>query len=125
MKRFTVIIALVWLAFAIRVLSLSSQSVWWDEAFTWQTTSHGGDALWHMLQTGDRNPPLYFVLTALWGSLGGWSEFSLRFVPLASGLVGVAMLFALARRLFGWRAGVWTLGLAAIKLPRRTDAPST
>lgn len=105
--------ALVWLAFAIRVLSLSSQSVWWDEAFTWRTTSHGWDALWHMLQTGDRNPPLYFVLTAVWGGLGGWSEFSLRFVPLASGLIGVVMLFALARRLFGQRAGVWTLALAA------------
>ncbi len=113
MKRFAVIIAGMWLAFALRVCSLSAHSVWWDEAFTWQTTSHGWDALWHMLQTGDRNPPLYFVLTAGWGSVGGWSEFSLRFLPLASGLIGVAVVYALARRLFGRRAGLWTLALAA------------
>ena len=111
--HYAFIIAVLLLAFALRVLSLSAQSVWWDEAFTWQTTSHGWDVLWHMLQTGDRNPPLYFVLTTLWGSVGGWSEFSLRFVPLASGLMSVALLYALARRLFGWRAGAWTLALAA------------
>ncbi len=35
------IVALLLAAFALRVLSLSSQSVWWDEAFTWQTSSHG------------------------------------------------------------------------------------
>lgn len=115
MKRSTVIIGgLLLLAFALRVLSLSTQSVWWDEAFTWQTTSHGWDNLWHMLQTGDRNPPLYFVLTTVWGGVAGWSEFSLRFVSLACGLIGVAFLFALARRLFGLQAGVWTLGLAAV-----------
>ncbi|MBI5567363.1 MAG: glycosyltransferase family 39 protein [Chloroflexi bacterium] len=114
MKRSTaVIVILVWLAFAVRVSSLASQSVWWDEAFTWQTTSHGWDNLWHMLQTGDRNPPLYFVLTTLWGSFGGWREFSLRFVPLASGLISVAFLFVLARRLFGSDAGTWTLFIAA------------
>jgi len=114
-KRSTAVIAiLVWLAFAVRVLSLSSQSMWWDEAFTWQTTSHGWANLWHMLQTGDRNPPLYFVLATAWGSFAGWSEFSLRFVPLASGLLGAVLLFALARRLFGLRAGLWTLGLAAV-----------
>ena len=96
------------------MLSLSSQSLWWDEAFTWQTTSHGWDNLWRLLQTGDRNPPLYFVLTTAWGSVAGWSEFSLRFVSLACGLIGAAFLFALARRLFGLRAGVWTLGLAAV-----------
>ena len=107
-------VILVWLAFALRALSLSSQSVWWDEAFTWQTTSHGWDNLWRLLQTGDRNPPLYFVLTTVWGGIAGWSEFSLRFVSLACGLIGVAFLFALARRLFGRPAGRWTLGLAAI-----------
>ncbi len=109
-----VIVALVWLAFAVRVLSLSSQSVWWDEAFTWQTTSHGWANLWHMLQTGDRNPPLYFVLTTMWGSFAGWSEYSLRFVPLACGLIGVAFLYALARRVFGRAAGVWTLLIGAV-----------
>jgi hypothetical protein len=42
-------VALLLLAFALRVLSLSSQSLWWDEAFTWQTTSHGWDTLWRLL----------------------------------------------------------------------------
>jgi hypothetical protein len=32
----------------------------------------------------------------VWGSVAGWSEFSLRFVSLACGLIGAVFLFALA-----------------------------
>ena len=88
--------------------------MWWDEAFTWQTTSHGLANFWQMLLTGDRNPPLYFVSVALWGSVAGWSEFSLRFVSVAWRMVGLAFLFNLARRLYNTSAGLWTLALAAM-----------
>ena len=97
------------MAFALRVWSLSAQSVWWDEAFTWQTTSHGLANFWQMLLTGDRNPPLYFVSVAMWGSVAGWSEFSLRFVSVVWMMIGLAFLFNLARRLYNTSAGLWTL----------------
>ena len=115
MKRSTgIILALLLVAFTLRVWNLSTQSVWWDEAFTWQTTSHGLANFWQMLLTGDRNPPLYFVSVALWGSVAGWSEFSLRFVSVAWSMMGLAFLFNLARRLYSFSAGLWTLLLAAI-----------
>ncbi|MFN8598174.1 MAG: glycosyltransferase family 39 protein, partial [Anaerolineae bacterium] len=107
-------LALLLAAFAIRVWTLSTSSVWWDEAFTWQTTSHGWDNLWHLLQTGDRNPPLYFLSLMVWGSVAGWSEFSLRFLSVIYGLLGVACLARLAQRLFGSTASLWTLALAAL-----------
>jgi 4-amino-4-deoxy-L-arabinose transferase-like glycosyltransferase len=114
MKRSTLIIpALLLLAFALRMWNLSAQSMWWDEAFTWQMTSHGFANFWQMLLTGDRNPPLYFVSVTLWGSVAGWSEFSLRFVSVAWSMVGLAFLFNLARRLYNTSAGLWTLALAA------------
>ncbi len=115
MKRSTgIILALLLLAFALCVWNLSAQSIWWDEAFTWQTASHGLANFWQTLLTGDRNPPLYFVSVALWGSLAGWSEFSLRFVSVAWSVVGLTFLFNLAKRLYGTIAGLWTLALAAI-----------
>jgi hypothetical protein len=74
MKHSTrIILAALLMAFALWSWNLSAQSVWWDEAFTWQTTSHGLANFWQMLLTGDRNPPLYFVSVALWGSVAGWS----------------------------------------------------
>ena len=115
MKRSTGIVTLLLLvAFALRVWNLSAPSIWWDEAFTWQTTSHGLANFWQMLLTGDRNPPLYFVSVALWGSVTGWSEFSLRFVSVAWSMVGLAFLFNLAKRLYNTLAGLWTLAFAAV-----------
>jgi 4-amino-4-deoxy-L-arabinose transferase-like glycosyltransferase len=115
MKRSTgIILSLLLLAFALRVWNLSAQSIWWDEAFTWQTTSHGLANFVQMLLSGDRNPPLYFVSVAVWGSLAGWSEFSLRFVSVIWSSVGLALLFNLAKRLYNTSAGVWTLALAAV-----------
>ena len=67
-----------------------------------------------MLLIGDRNPPLYFISVAGWGSVAGWSEFSLRFVSVAWSMVGLAFLFNLAKRLYNAPAGLWTLALAAM-----------
>ena len=115
MKRATVIILVVILiGFGLRVWNLASQSIWWDEAFTVQMTSHGPDNLWQMLLTGDRNPPLYFVSAAIWGSVAGWGEFSLRFLSVAWGVIGLAFLFNLTKRLFGTQAGIWALAVAAV-----------
>jgi hypothetical protein len=115
MKRSTgIILALLLLGSALRVWNLPVQSIWWDEAFTWQTTSHGLANFWQLLLTGDRNPPLYFVSVAVWGNIAGWSEFSLRFVSLCWMMVGLAFLFNLAKRLYNASAGLWTLALAAV-----------
>jgi 4-amino-4-deoxy-L-arabinose transferase-like glycosyltransferase len=115
MKRSTrIILALLLLAFGLRVWNLAGQSFWWDEAFTWQTTSHGFANLWQMLLTGDRNPPLYFLSVALWGSLTGWSEFSLRFASVCWMMIGLSFLFNLTKRLYNTSAGLWTLTLAAV-----------
>ena len=115
MKRATVILLVVILiGFGLRVWNLASQSIWWDEAFTVQMTSHGPENLWQMLLTGDRNPPLYFVSAALWGSVAGWSEFSLRFLSVIWGVIGLGFLFNLTKRLFGTHAGIWALAVAAV-----------
>ena len=115
MKRSNaIILSLLLIAFALRVWHLSAQSGWWDEAFTWQVTSQGPSNFWQMLLTGDRNPPLYFLSVAVWGSFTGWSEFSLRFVSVMWSMIGLAFLFNLAKRLFNASAGRWTLALAAV-----------
>ena len=118
MKRFSLAcLLLLLIAFGVRVGGLRDQSVWWDEAFTWQSAGHGLDQLWQTQLAGDRNPPLYPLLAAAWGGLAGWSEFSLRFLPLMLVVAGLAFTANLARRLFGGRAAAWTLALAALSPP--------
>ncbi len=114
MKRTTLIIlALLFVGVSLRVWNLTSQSIWWDEAFTWQMASHGWGNFWSMLLTGDRNPPLYFLTIALWGTAAGWSEFSLRFLSVTYMVIGLAFLANLARRLFDAKASAWALAVAA------------
>src|SRR3989304_49478 len=117
MKRLSVmVLLLILVAFGLRVWNLSSQSVWWDEAFTVHTASGDWNNFWHQLQTGDRNPPLYFLSVRLWDSLAGWSEFSLRFLSSIYGIIGLAFLYKLTARLFGSRAGGCAL-VAAVFSP--------
>jgi len=47
------------------------------------------------------NGPLYFVLLRGWVALTGRSEFALRYLSLFSGLLAIALAFALSRRLTG------------------------
>ncbi|CAG0934588.1 hypothetical protein TFLX_03562 [Thermoflexales bacterium] len=113
MKRhYRLILILLLLGFDLRVWNLAGQSFWWDEAFTWQTISHGLANFWQMLLTGDRNPPLYFVSVVLGGNVTGWSEFSLRFVSVCWMMIGLAFLYNLAKRAYSTSAGLWALALA-------------
>lgn len=118
MKRFSLAyLLLVLIAFGVRVASLGDQSVWWDEAFTWQSASRDLTHLWQTQLSGDRNPPLYPLLALAWGSLAGWGEFALRFLPLMLTLLGLVFTANLTRRLFDARAGAWTLALTALAPP--------
>jgi 4-amino-4-deoxy-L-arabinose transferase-like glycosyltransferase len=114
MKRSTVIIlALLLLGFGLRVWNLSGPSFWWDEAYTVQTARYDCATFWQ-LQEVARHPPLYFLIVRAWGSLIGWSEFSVRLLSVGFSLLGAALVFQLTRRLFDRRAGVWALAIAAV-----------
>jgi hypothetical protein len=104
---------LVLTGFAMRVWNLSTSSVWWDEAYTVQTARYGWDTFWQ-LQTIARHPPLYFLSVRGWNNVAGWSEFSLRFLSVVYGVIGLVLLYKLCAHLFTQRAGVWTLSVAAL-----------
>jgi 4-amino-4-deoxy-L-arabinose transferase-like glycosyltransferase len=114
MKRSTaIILALLLLAFGLRVWNLSGPSFWWDEAYTVQTARYDWATFWQ-LQEVARHPPLYFLIVRAWGSLIGWSEFSVRFLSVGFSLLGAALVFQVTRRLFDRRAGMWALAVAAV-----------
>ena len=103
------LLAILLLAFALRVVALDAQSLWYDEAVTAQVAQQGlGElAQW---TADDIQPPLYYALVAGWTRLAGTGEWALRFPSVAFGLAMVALAFALGRRLFGPTAG-WVAAL--------------
>ena len=100
-------------ALALRLHELIRQDIWWDEARNIDV------ALRPLLQVAtapelDIHPPLYFWLLHLWNVLLGMTHaaaagelaFAGRLLSVAAGVMGVALLYPLARRAGGELAGV-------------------
>ncbi len=99
------------LGFGLRLHRLGDQPIWWDE----------GHAIWAARQSlyqatqitaGDVHPPLYLWLLNGWLRLSGDGEFSVRYLSLIGGMLTVALIYVVARRLSGRRAAL----LAALLL---------
>jgi len=97
-----------WLLFN---LDLEGLSLWTDEliAAEWTYLSFP-EIVQHTV--ADYHPPLYFLLLRLWTDYVGHSDFALRWFSVASGWLGVALLYRLGRawggRGVGWySAALW------------------
>jgi 4-amino-4-deoxy-L-arabinose transferase-like glycosyltransferase len=108
------LIFILGLAFALRVVRLETQSLWYDEGYSAYLGAHLplGQAL--DLTARDVVPPLYYLLLRGWLPLSGTSEYALRFPSALMGVLAVAVMARIGRRLGGERAGLLSATLAAI-----------
>ncbi|MEA3337859.1 MAG: glycosyltransferase family 39 protein [Chloroflexota bacterium] len=109
----TALVVILLIAFALRVHQLDSQSLWYDEAVTAQLVQQDLADLGRWT-ADDIQPPLYYLAVDRWATLAGTGEWALRFPSAMFGLVMVCLAAILARRLFGWQAGLLAALLAAI-----------
>ena len=107
------IIAVIILAFALRIYRLDHQSIWYDEGVSVYFANQGLRDLVAGV-SADNHPPLHFFALHLWLKLAGQSEFSVRFLSLISGVLSVPLLFKLGRELFNRRVGLLAAFLLSI-----------
>ena len=112
MKRRLPLLVILLLAFALRVYQLADLSLWLDEGNSIYAARLSPPELLEYIASRS-HPPLYFTLLHGWIRLGS-SEFMLRFLSVMWGLVGVAALYALGRRLCGERAALIAALLLAV-----------
>jgi mannosyltransferase len=89
------------LALALRLLGLTTQSLWSDEGVTFfDVLSPNFTELLRRLST-DTHPPLYYCMLHCWVKLLPWTQFALGslWLRLPSALAGTATLLALAHLL--------------------------
>jgi mannosyltransferase len=94
----------------LRLYSLGDESLWLDEAITVSVARNMG--WWELLTQFplvDPHPPLYYAVVWLWVTVGGASEWAVRFPSVVAGVAAIALLYGLTDRLFDR----WTAGLAA------------
>ena len=115
MKKHTppdwVVFAFCLISFLRGVYGLGEQSLWWDESLShYRATKPIPFILSNRMTftsgrqeipaTPDNHPPLYFVLLRLLILAAGDSEFAMRFLSLAAGVLIVPLLYRCGRRLF-------------------------
>lgn len=105
------VLALVLVAFALRVFQLDKQSFWYDEAFSVYLARM--DLFTITARTAaDIQPPLYYYVLNFWMALAGDSEFAVRFLSLAFGVLTIPLMYVTAKRLFGRNAGLFAALIA-------------
>jgi mannosyltransferase len=99
-------------AFALRVYHLGHQAIWGDEAFS---IAIGKLPLAQVIAGGtDTHPPLFHSLLHFWMPLAGDNPLSVRFLSVIPGMLMVAAIYALGRRLIGRWPALLATSLAAI-----------
>jgi len=116
----TTLLLILLATFALRLHELTRQNIWWDEARNIDvalrpfTQIAGAPEL-------DIQPPFYFWLLHGWDNLAGMTSadptliaFWARFLSVAAGLVGTALLYQLGRVAFSPTAGAYAALLSGL-----------
>src|SRR5258706_1957522 len=97
------LIPVLWVAVFFRVHNLGQASLWNDEGNTVMTARQDVDWTISQVLVDSVHPPLFFFLEKINIGLWGDSEFSLRWLSAAFGVLGVAALARLGRHWLGGR----------------------
>lgn len=106
--------ALLLLAALLRFPTLATQSIWFDEAATWELMRRPFGEMLSALPHRESNPPLFYVLEWGWVRLFGDHEFGIRSLAAVAGTLLVAVAFAIGRRVGGDRTGLAAAALVAV-----------
>ena len=87
---------IVLLGFGARLFHLQSQSLWFDEGWSWHL-ARLPLADMAAATAADRSPFLYYALLHVWLKFAGESEFAMRYLSLMADVATVALVMVIAR----------------------------
>ncbi|MGE5603240.1 MAG: glycosyltransferase family 39 protein [Nitrososphaerales archaeon] len=93
------VLAATLLAFALRALSLLSQSLWRDEVDALLFATRPLSQLLAMFRQPGQNGPLFFLALRPWLAAAGHSEYALRFPSVLFGTLAIPLTYVLLRRM--------------------------
>jgi hypothetical protein len=107
--------ALLLLAAALRLSTLSLQSFWYDEAYTPVHVLHPSlVATLESVVHRENTPPLWYVLIWGWSRIFGTGEVALRLPSALAGIAAVALAWGIGRELAGRRVALAMAALVAV-----------
>jgi 4-amino-4-deoxy-L-arabinose transferase-like glycosyltransferase len=106
------LIGILILAALSRLLHLGRESLWFDEAITVAVVHLDWGTFWKVLSHWEANAALYSCLLRLWTNLGE-SEFVLRSLSALAGVLAVASVYLLGKRMFDTKVALIGAALLA------------
>ncbi len=94
-------IAIVLFSAIVRLWELGAQSLWFDETYTVFVAQKPLSLMLRYLIADGVHPPLYYFLMAIWVRFFGTSAWVLRLPSVLSGVLSVALMFLLVKRMAG------------------------
>jgi uncharacterized membrane protein len=107
------IIGLVLISAGIRFYKIAAKDVWLDEANTVRIAEEPVGPMIDRLKL-DSSPPLYYLMLHCWMKLFGQSETAIRGLSALLGVLLVAAVFLVARRLFNPGTGLLAAAFTAL-----------
>ncbi|TAE22836.1 MAG: hypothetical protein EAZ92_15325 [Candidatus Kapaibacterium sp.] len=112
-QRILLLSALMLLAFALRWVDISTESLWVDEIYSYRQAIKPIANIIANSQA-DVHPPVYYILLHCWAMLFGTSEAGLRGFSLFCGVLAVPLMYLLGKRVWNPRIGMIAAFLLAI-----------
>lgn len=108
-----IVLAILLLAFSLRILKLDGQSLWWDETLTVYGSNQDMISLLQGILERRVHPPLFYVLMHFW-LLVGKEQFVVQTFAVFWGTLSVAAIYPVGRMVGGHKAGVCSTLLLAV-----------
>jgi len=108
------LLAIVLCAFALRMVRIGDLRMWGDEGFSVYSAQRTLYAITFEGKDVDPHPPLYYYLFHFYLPFAGYSELAIRFFSVIFGILTVALVYAIGKRMFDTRVGMLAAALTAI-----------
>jgi len=114
-QRFSLVpVVILLVAFVLRIANLTGESLWRDEVDSVRFAFQPLRTILGNFTTTGFNGPLYHLSLRVWLTLAGVNDFALRYLSLVCGVALVALVYALAQRLFDRRTALVAAWLGAL-----------
>ncbi len=94
------------IAFLVRILGVTRQSLWLDEAYSVYVASHRLPQILRFTVSSDAHPPLYYLLLHTWMTLFGPSALAVRWLSLLASVAAVLVTYLVGRVVASHRAAL-------------------
>ena len=109
-----VLAGLTLLGAALRFATLTSQSLWYDEALTVHELHMSFGAMLSAITTNEVTPPLYFLVAWPWTHIFGGGTAGLRSLSAVAGTAVIPIAYLCGRELVSRNAGLMAAAIAAV-----------